>query len=131
MAKDSAASPATGSCLCGAVRYTITGPLRPILVCHCAMCRRAMSSVAAFTACAPGDIHIEGTKLRWYQSSPIARRGFCAQCGSSLFWEPAHGGHLSVSAGSLDDPSKLTISEHIFLAEDTSPMRALAPADAG
>ena len=131
MAKESAASPATGSCLCGAVRYTITGPLRSILVCHCAMCRRAMSGVGAFTACAPGDIRIEGTKLRWYQSSPIARRGFCAQCGSSLFWEPAHGNHLSVSAGSLDDSSRLAIGEHLFLAEDASPMRALAPDGAG
>ncbi len=125
--KSSTKPAATGSCLCGDVRFTVNGPLRDVSVCHCVMCRRASTSVGAYTACAPQDIAIRGSKLRWYRSSPIARRGFCGKCGSQLFWEPSDGGHLSVSLGSLDDPSSLTIGRHIFVEEDSSPMRALAP----
>ncbi len=91
------------------------------------MCRRASTSLGAYTACAPEEITIDGGKPRWYRASPIARRGFCAKCGSTLFCEPNHGRHLSISLGSLDDSSGLVIAKHIFVAEDTSPMRALAP----
>lgn len=127
-ADPSPTTPATGSCLCGDVRFEISGPLRPVSICHCGMCRRASTSLGAYTACAPGDIVVTG-EPRWYRSSPIARRGFCARCGSTLFWEPSHGGHLSVALGSLDDQSGLAIERHIFVADDTSALRAFAPAD--
>ena len=122
---------ATGGCLCGAVRYSISGPLRDITICHCPMCRRASTGVGAYTACAPDAIAISGTKLRWYRSSPIARRGFCAKCGSQLFWEPSDGDHLSVSVGSLDDASGLPIGGHIFVAEDSTALRRLAETHPG
>lgn len=120
---------ATGGCLCGAVRFSIEGRLRSITVCHCVMCRRACTSVGAFTACAPDAIAISGSKLRWYRSSPIARRGFCGRCGSQLFWEPGHGDHISVSLGSLDEPSGLAIGEHIFVDRDPSALRAFAASE--
>ena len=107
---------ATGSCLCGSVTYSVHGPLRDVIVCHCRMCRRLSSHASAFSACAPGDLRIAaGRNLRWYRSSPSARRGFCSKCGAQLFWEPAHGGHISISAGSLDEPTHLKIIEQIFL----------------
>ena len=40
----------TGACLCGGVRYAVTGPLRDVVLCHCAMCRRTHGHVAADTA---------------------------------------------------------------------------------
>lgn len=116
----------TGACLCRGVRYTITGALRPVSVCHCDMCRRASTGLGVYTACAPGDIAIEGETLSWYRSSPIARRGFCSRCGSTLFWEPTHGQHLSIGFGSLDDASDLAIDRHIFVEEDTTATRAWA-----
>lgn len=115
-----------GGCLCGAVRFSIAGPLRDVRVCHCAMCRRASTAVGAYTACASDAIAVRGTKLRWYRSSPSARRGFCARCGSQLFWEPAHRQHISVSLGSLDDASRLPIGEHIFVAHDPTALRRFA-----
>lgn len=127
MATSSAPLSVTGGCLCGAVRYVMTGPLRPVSICHCAMCRRSTSSLGAYTACAPEAIALTETKLRWYRSSPIARRGFCGRCGSQLFWEPGHGRHLSVAAGSLDDQSILAMGEQIYVADDDGPLRALAP----
>ncbi len=121
---------ASGGCLCGAVRFSIRGKLRSITVCHCAMCRRACTSVGAYTACAPDAIAISGSKLRWYRSSPIARRGFCTRCGSQLFWEPIDGDHVSVSLGSLDEPSELLVGEHIFVAHDPTALRSFAASKA-
>lgn len=105
---------ATGSCLCGAVRFAVRGPLHPVSICHCAMCARSATSVGAYTACAPDDLAIEGRKLRWFRSSPVAERGFCSACGSQLFWRRLGGDRVSVSAGSLDDPSGLVFGRHIF-----------------
>ncbi len=122
---------ATGGCLCGAVRFSIRGSLRSVTVCHCAMCRRACTSVGAYTACAPDAITISGSKLRWYRSSPVARRGFCSKCGSQLFWEPASGDHISVSLGSLDEAAGLAIGEHIFVAHDPTALRSFAAAKLG
>ena len=126
-ADPASAEAATGGCLCGAVRFTIVGRLRDVTICHCAMCRRSSTSIGAYTACAPDAIALSGTKLRWYRSSPIARRGFCSKCGSQLFWERIGGDHLSVALGSLDDGSKLKLGKHIFVEDDTTVLRSLAP----
>ena len=58
---------------------------------------------------------IEAGGLRWYGSSPNARRGFCQTCGASLFWEPVSGGRISIMAGSLDSPTGLETVAHIFV----------------
>jgi hypothetical protein len=109
---------ATGSCLCGAVRFAIYGAMRDVTYCHCAMCQRALTHFGAFTACAPEDLSVTNPgKLKWYRSSPEARRGFCKNCGSQLFWEPAHRRHISISAGSLDQPTGLRPGKHIHLGQ--------------
>ena len=106
---------ATGSCLCGSVGFAIRGALRSVSFCHCQMCQRSLTSYGAYTACAPDAlVLLKSRTLKWYRSSPEARRGFCGKCGSQLFWEPAHGRSLSVSAGSLDQPAALAAGEHIF-----------------
>ena len=109
---------ATGSCLCGGVRYRVRGPLRDVLICHCQFCRRMNTHVGAYAACAPADLELVSSRtLRWYRSSPGARRGFCNKCGSALFWEPTPATHISISAGSLNAPTGLRIKEQIFLAQ--------------
>jgi hypothetical protein len=109
---------ARGRCLCGGVRFEVHGPLRPVIYCHCTMCRRASGHIVAATACAPEHLHlVSALPLRWYQSSAIARRGFCSTCGSQLFWEPAHGGHISIWAGTLDKPTGLKAAQHIFVGD--------------
>ncbi len=109
---------ARGRCLCGAVRFEVRGPLRPVIYCHCTMCRRSSGHFAAATACEPAHLKLLSSQtLRWYQSSAIARRGFCGTCGSQLFWEPAHGRHLSIWTGTLETPTGLTAAEHIFVAD--------------
>ena len=108
----------SGSCLCGAVRFEVNGPLRDVLVCHCEMCRRLMSAVGAYSACRPEDLTlVSSDELAWYRSSDIAERGFCRRCGTQLFWKPAHGRHMSIAAGAIDPPTGLKIEAHIFLEE--------------
>src|ERR1700722_6851207 len=107
---------ATGSCLCGAVRYLVRGALRDVLICHCQLCQRMNTHVGAYAACAVSDLELLSARtLRWYRSSPKARRGFCSKCGSALFWEPTPPTHISISAGSLNRPTGLRIKEHILL----------------
>lgn len=108
----------TGGCLCGAVRYRVTGPLRPVVACHCRQCRRTSGHHGAFTACTPDRLAVETDQaLRWYRSSPEAERGFCGACGSNLFWRPAHGRAISIAAGSLDETTGLALGAHVFTTD--------------
>ena len=112
---------ATGGCLCGAVRYEVTGRLRDVVVCHCAMCRRFHGHIGAYTAAARDRLRlIEARGLRWYQSSDIARRGFCGECGASLFWDAAGRDTVSIAAGTLEAPTglKTTLQIHCAAAGD-------------
>lgn len=106
---------ATGGCLCGAVRYEVTGPLRAVLACHCEQCRRQSGHFVAATATRHRHFRLlKDEGLRWYRSSPEARRGFCGICGSSLFWEPDDKRHISIMAGTLDRPTGLAMAGHLF-----------------
>jgi hypothetical protein len=107
-----------GCCLCGAVSYNVTGPLRPIVYCHCKMCRRTSGHFLAATACNLSQLLIQpSVHLRWYQSSAEAQRGFCSKCGSNLFWKPTGGTYVSICAGTLDYPTGLAGAEHIFVED--------------
>lgn len=116
--EDSPQTRGTGGCLCGAVRYEVRGPLRPVVDCHCTQCRRTSGHFAAFTATRQEDlVLIESEGLRWYRSSATARRGFCEGCGSSVFWEPASGERVSIAAGTLDLPTGLQTAVHVFVED--------------
>ena len=95
---------AKGGCLCGEVAYEIRGPLRDVINCHCSKCRRFHGHVAAYTSVKREDFILkkEGC-LRWYRSvkdeTPDVYRGFCKECGSSLFWDPRGQENVAVAAG--------------------------------
>jgi len=105
----------TGGCLCGAVSYRVTGPMRPVVACHCRQCRRTSGHHVAATSAPRPAVEIAG-EVRWYRSSPQARRGFCAVCGANLFWDGPDA-HLSIFAGTLDEPTGLTLAAHIYCAD--------------
>lgn len=107
-----------GGCLCGAVRYVLKGALRAIIACHCRQCRKMTGHHFAATATRRANLTLtEQRGLRWYQSSPAARRGFCAECGSTLFWDAHAYPQISITAGSLDGPTGLRLVQHIFVAD--------------
>ena len=108
----------TGGCLCGGVRYRVMGPLRSIVYCHCSQCRRTSGHFVAAAAVAKDALVIDaGKSLEWFASSDYASRGFCRRCGSSLFWLPKAGEHVSIMAGTLDDSTGLEAVEHIFTGD--------------
>ncbi|MCC2111512.1 MAG: GFA family protein [Hyphomicrobiales bacterium] len=108
----------TGSCLCGAVRYSVGGPMRGIVACHCSQCRRQSGHHVAATRAPAAALQIEGGEaITWYRASETARRGFCRHCGSQLFWQPDHGKTVSIFAGTLDSPTGLKLEKHIFVAD--------------
>jgi hypothetical protein len=113
---------ATGRCLCGAVRYEVRGPLRDVLVCHCVECRRWSGHLGAFSAAREDDlVLLDDHALRWIdspESDRRARRGFCGECGSSLFWRAAEGDRIHIAAGTLDRPTGLRVGGHGGVPED-------------
>ncbi len=110
---------ATGRCMCGAIRYTVRGPLRAGTVCHCDECRRQTGSFWHATAAYEDTVEIDDAEnqLAWYRSSDHARRGFCKRCGSSLFFDPDGAERLAISMGSLDKPTGVELARHIFIEE--------------
>jgi hypothetical protein len=108
---------ATGSCLCGGVRYEVRGPLTPVTACHCSQCARTTGHFLASTNCANEDLSLTaGETLRWYRSSDEAERGFCGTCGGNLFWRRLGGSKTSIAAGTLDRPTGLEMGKHIYVA---------------
>jgi hypothetical protein len=108
----------SGSCLCGRIHWRARAPMRAISACHCTQCRKWTGHFGAFTSIGLADVDIDGAEaVTWYRASPIARRGFCSTCGSTLFWQPDSEARVSIAAGSIDGASGLTIDRHIFVAD--------------
>lgn len=108
----------SGGCLCGGVRYSVTGEMRDVVACHCSQCRRTSGHHFAATRVEREQLTIEsaGTLTR-YESSPGIYRGFCGRCGGILFWEREAGSTVSIMAGTLDSPTGLKLVAHIFVAD--------------
>lgn len=97
-----------GSCLCGAIRFVVRGPLAPIQVCHCGACRKAQGG--PFATNLPVDASafewLSGRdSLREFESSPGKLRCFCGACGAPIYSRrPDRPGVLRIRAGLLDGP---------------------------
>jgi hypothetical protein len=63
---------------------------------------------------------LEQRGLRWFQSphsDARARRGFCGECGSSLFWDAPGNETISIAAGTLDTPTGVRVVSHWFVSQ--------------
>ena len=96
----------TGGCQCGAVRYRTTALMDNSHICHCRMCQKAVGNFFAALVGAPNDalVWTRGTPAV-FASSDLAERGFCARCGTPLFYRSIGGTRTGLTIGSLDDPS--------------------------
>lgn len=99
---------ASGSCLCGQVRFFVSGPVIAFQYCHCSRCRKASGSAHAANLLVPFD------SLQWTAGEDLVQRWdmpeakyfsrcFCRACGSSLPWASRTGKAFIVPAGSLDE----------------------------
>jgi hypothetical protein len=96
----------TGGCQCGAVRYRLDATPRGASICHCRMCQKATGSpYGAFANVPRADLVITRGAPKVFQSSAIAERGFCAECGTPLTYRNLSASRISVTLGSLDDPN--------------------------
>ena len=107
-----------GRCLCGGVRFRLVAAPGEVGVCHCGMCRRMSGGMPAAAAEISPPVFEADESLKWRRSSPWGERGFCAACGTSLFWRPVgeEEGWV-VMVGALENPPPLKIARHIFVDE--------------
>ena len=102
----------TGGCMCGRIRYTALTENEDAYLCHCRMCQRASGNISLAMK------NVKKANVAWerepdyYQSSPIARRGFCSTCGTSLTFEFPDSENMDLIVGTFDDPSALRPVHH-------------------
>ena len=107
-----------GSCLCGGVKFEITGPLSSPLNCHCSQCRKQHG--APFRS----RVRVQVEDFRWLQGEHLIKyyesaggylRGFCRECGSPIInrtgpnWKraaqfPCAKSQYGIPLAILDDP---------------------------
>lgn len=109
----------SGSCLCGQIKYSITGSVSEIVHCHCKTCRKAhgsaFSSVAAVN---DQDFILSGSDhLKSFESSPGKERFFCSHCGTQIYAKRAETEHIILRLGSLDDDPKVDEKNHIWVSQ--------------
>ena len=107
--------PVTGGCLCGAVRYEASQlPVRSA-VCHCSLCQKSVGAPLVSMVHFPRDaLRYTSGEPKFYKSSDIADRGFCAECGTSITYRviSAMSDTIVVYSETLDDPNAFPPETH-------------------
>lgn len=110
-----------GSCLCGAIHYQISAPLKALSHCHCKQCQKGHGAAfASYASVARNTLLIDRGEhlLATYHSSPTVARQFCSQCGSTLFWSDTAGQFadwISIAVATLDTPYEASKAKHMWL----------------
>jgi hypothetical protein len=107
-----------GGCLCGAIRYRVSG--EPIVsgICHCRSCRRtAGAPMLPYVTFALDRFEVVAGAPADFQSSPPVTRSFCARCGTPLTYRHRdYPDRIDVMTCSLDDPEAFPPSEHLWVS---------------
>jgi hypothetical protein len=106
-----------GGCLCGAIRYRISGSPTSSVVCHCTSCRRASGApMVAWLTVDRGRFELlEGTPVV-YHSSPGVTRQFCGRCGTALTYANS-GDSIDITTASLDEPDAFPPTADVWLED--------------
>lgn len=111
-----AASLITGGCLCGEVRCEIHAPAISSGYCHCRICQKfSGSAMSVWTAFPESAVKFVAGQPRYFSTSPIAERGFCPTCGSSISYRlvrPEPAAYLVIFTSILDDPGAYAPTAH-------------------
>lgn len=108
----------TGACLCGAVTVSAEVDNPVLRACHCDMCRQHTSGAFVSIKTVPGSVTVEGSATS-YRSSDWAERGFCATCGSTLWYGTIADGERHLAAGLFENAAGAPLVIEFF--EDNSP----------
>jgi hypothetical protein len=107
-----------GSCLCGGIRFEISGPVAGITQCHCSLCRKVSGAGSNAT------IAVSADQLRWLSGEGLVKSfarpsgysaAFCRVCGSPAPDANAARTRYGIPAGLLDGDPPLRVLEHIFV----------------
>ncbi len=107
-----------GGCLCGTIRYRLTGEpgKEGAGYCHCRRCQRSTGApVGAWVTFPKSALAILAGVPKTFASSAKAVRQFCPNCGTQLFFAFTEGPEdIDVSLASLDDPAVFPPTYHIW-----------------
>lgn len=106
-----------GGCLCGKVRFVITGSLEFAAHCHCRSCQMASGAgFATWAGMKTSSLTFVKGAIKTCETSPGVERGFCDNCGTSLTYANEAGwpGVISILAVTLDDPALVKPTAHVF-----------------
>ena len=110
----------TGSCLCGALKYTCSSEPLFTAVCHCRACQKSTGTAfSVVVGVNKSDVTIDGSTLKTYEDvgdsgQPIYRH-FCSECGSTVMAELAARPELMcIKAGTLDNPEDVSPQVHVY-----------------
>ena len=102
-----------GGCACGRVRYRAAVSSDDAYLCHCRMCQRATGSVSIAFANVKRSAVTWDSEPDWFDSSPIAHRPYCRECGTSLGFTYKTGSeNIDLTVASFDDPSRFKPTSH-------------------
>ncbi|MBY5991780.1 GFA family protein [Ferrimonas balearica] len=117
----------SGSCLCGAVAFTVADQFDYVGNCLCSECRKFTGSDYS-SAAGIGQEHFDWVKgsesVRYYQKSEATTLAFCQTCGSSLFSIKSDTGRYNIRLGVLDDAPSQKPAFHIHV-DSKAPWLAL------
>jgi hypothetical protein len=106
-----------GGCLCGAIRYRLSGQPVSSVICHCYTCRRASgAATVAWITVERSQFEFLSGHPRVYRSSAEVIRRFCAACGSALSYEHANSaGGIDITTLTLDEPNRFPPTQEVWL----------------
>ena len=115
-------NPSEGGCLCGSVRFNVSGPPKWTAWCHCQSCRKHTGApVSAYAGFEREQVAFTAGELARFSSSPRVQRGFCAACGSTLTYEGERWPtELHIHVGAFDDPEPFKPAGQAFAGERIS-----------
>ncbi|MGQ3486336.1 GFA family protein [Roseovarius pacificus] len=110
----------TGQCLCGAVKFCISGEFENFFLCHCSRCRKGSGSAHS------ANLFSSKAKITWVAGEENIKtfqlsgsqhvKSFCMDCGSALPVCQTDDGFPVVPAGSLDSKINIRPNAHICFA---------------
>ena len=113
-----------GGCQCGAVRYSMEGPISHAYSCHCRDCKKQTSSAFSTAIKTHIDKLSVTGELKIFQT--VAHSGaikycyFCGECGTRLWHSKGNpADHINLKAGTLDDMSSVPIMGHLWVSRKT------------
>lgn len=108
-----------GGCLCGRIRYRVTGEPRWVAHCHCRSCQLATGAAfATYAGFVRQDFDVRKGVPTVANSSPGVSRCFCPHCGTALTYESERWpGEVHIFVATLDDPEALRPQVHVNVAE--------------